>query len=469
MSIRIAFAVAAVVLLPALGRTADQPDLTERYRHTANQLIDAALKDDSGYRKLTYLCDRIGNRLSGSEALSEAIRWAAEQMTLDGLTNVATPPVKVPHWVRGQEHAEVLAPVNRPLHMLGLGMSVGTPPDGLTAVAVVVSNFEELAKLGNGVKGKIVVFNTPFQGYGETVAYRTDGPSRAAALGAVAVLVRSVTPLALQQPHTGTLVYAADAPQIPAAAISAEDALLLQRLQESGETPKVRLTMQAHMEPDANSANVIGEIEGSGLPEQIVVMGGHIDSWDVGAGAQDDGSGIMAVLDAAALIQKLGLKPKRTIRVVFWVDEENGGRGGEAYRQWIGDAVKNHVAAIEMDEGAERPVGFGYGPFAIAPLNTPQEQASMRLCWQIARLLAPIDADRVNAGGGGADIEPLAAEGVPTLSPTTTMAHYFDWHHTEADTLDKVNPEDFRKNVALLAVLSYVLADMPGKLSGSTQ
>jgi len=254
---------------------------------------------------------------------------------------------------------------------------------------------------------------------------------------------------------------------------------LLGRLQAAGSTLRVHLEMQAHMEPDADSANVIGEIPGSEHPEQIVVMGGHIDSWDVGTGAQDDGSGIMATLEAAALIHKLGLKPRRTIRVVFWVNEENGGKGGEAYRDWVGDKVKDHVAAIEMDEGAERPVGFGYGPFlgphfrtaeraAVAPATpTAQDHESMKICRQIAQLLRPVEADQVHEGGGGSDIEPLTNAGVPSLSPMTTVAHYFDWHHTRADTLDKVDPDDFRKNIAVLSVLAYVLADMPGQLAGS--
>lgn len=467
------------LLIPVLCLARGATNLAKQYQKTANRLIDAALADDAGYAKLTYLCDRIGNRLSGSEALQQAIQWAAEQMKRDGLVNVVTTPVKVPHWVRGHESAEIIAPVKRPLEMLGLGMSVGTPAGGITGDAVVVSNFDELEKLGAGTKGKIVVFNAPYESYGQTVVYRVFGPSRAAALGAVAVLVRSITPLALQQAHTGTLTYSFDAPQIPAAAISIEDALLLSRLQAGGSTPRVHLEMQAHMEPDADAANVIGEIPGSEHPEQVVVMGGHIDSWDVGTGAQDDGSGVMATLEAAALIHKLGLKPKRTIRVVFWVNEENGGKGGEAYRDWVGDKLKDHVAAIEMDDGAERPVGFGYGPFvgpslrsaetdAVAPAApVAQDQESMEICRQIARLLARVEADHVHEGGGGSDIEPLTNDGVPSLSPITSMAHYFDWHHTRADTLDKVDPEDFRKNIAVLSVLAYVLADMPGQLTGS--
>jgi Zn-dependent M28 family amino/carboxypeptidase len=461
-----------------LGRAADPTNISSRYSSAANQIIDAALHDDDGYTRLATLCDRIGNRLSGSESLLRAVKWSAEEMKKAGLTNVVTPPVMVPHWVRGKESAAILSPIEKPLHMLGLGMSVATPPEGLTADAVVVNDFAELANLGAKVSGKIVVFNAPYEGYGRTVAYRVAGASQAAKQGAIAVLVRSITPLAMQIPHTGTLQYASDAAKIPAAAISIEDALLLSRLQATGATPRVHLEMQAHMEPDQEAANVIGEIPGSEHPEEIVVMGGHLDSWDVGQGAQDDGSGIMATLEAAALIQKLGLKPKRTIRVVFWVNEENGGRGGEAYLNWVGEKVKNHVAAIEMDEGAERPLGFGYGAFAgprrgmpgaAAPVQsklTADQESSLRLCQDIGQLLAPIQATQVNAGGGGADIGPIVAKGVPSLSPTTTAEHYFDWHHTQADTVDKVNPAEFKKNTALLAVLAFILADMPEHLAG---
>jgi Zn-dependent M28 family amino/carboxypeptidase len=343
---------------------------------------------------------------------------------------------------------------------------------------VVVSTFDELDRLGEKARGKIVVFNAPYEGYGKSVAYRATGPSRAAKLGAVAVLVRSITPLAVQLPHTGALRYSDDSPKVPAAAITIEDATMLGRLQADGGTPRIHLEMAAHMEPDADSADVVGEIPGSEHPEQVVVMGGHIDSWDVGQGAQDDGSGIMATLGAAALIQRLGLRPKRTIRVAFWVNEENGGRGGEAYRDWIGGKIKDHVAAIEMDEGAERPLGFGYGAFSLAAFlspggpdaaapKSPEEEASRQLCHQIAQLLARVPATEVASFGGGSDIEPIVKLGVPSLSPATAAEHYFDWHHTQADTFDKIDPSDFRKNVAVLAVLSYVLADMPGRLAGS--
>jgi len=428
-------------------------ELTQKYKAVADKLIDAALADEEGYKRLEYLCYRIGNRLSGSESLQKAITWSAEQMKAAGLSNVRIIPTKVPHWVRGAESARMVAPLDKPLHMLGLGMSIGTPPGGITADVVAVSTFEDLTALGpDKVKGKIVVYNYAFQGYGSARGYRSSGASRAAALGAVGVLVRSATPLAMQIPHTGAMEYDEKLPKIPAAAVSPEDAAMLQRLYQNGVPVRVHLEMSARMEPDADSGDVIGEIPGKTHPEEVVVIGGHIDSWDVGQGAQDDGASIMACLQALALMHKLGLQPARTLRVAFWVNEENGGRGGEAYREFVSDHLKDQVAALEMDGGAEAPRGFGAGV----------DQGSQELLKQVAKLL-----DRIGAGeisGGGEDIAPLMRDGVPGISERTVGTHYFDWHHTEADTLDKVNPEDFRKNVAALAVMSYAIADMPQRL-----
>jgi hypothetical protein len=464
------FVLVAAVCLPF----SQAQNVTDQYRATADRLINAALADNDGYAKLAYLCDRIGNRLSGSVSLPRAIAWAEETMKRDGLSNVRTIPVKVPHWVRGAESASLVAPENRALHMLGLGMSVATPPGGITGEVVVVTDFDELARLGRpGVAGKIVLYNEDYKGYGQTSIYRTGGPSRAAALGAIAVLVRSVTPLAMQIPHTGTLTYDEAQPKIPAAAVSVEDALMIARFAAQRIPVKVHLEMTAHMEADADSFDVMGEIPGREHPEEVVVLGGHIDSWDVGRGAQDDGSGIIASLEAVALIKKLGLQPRRTLRVVFWVNEENGGRGGEAYRAWVGDRLVNHVAAIEMDGGAEAPRGFGYGAGgggrrgrAEQAALSAAEQGSMVRLQAIGKLLDKIGAGEIAAGGGGSDIAPLTRDGVPSLGLRTVGTHYFDWHHTEADTLDKVDPEDFRKNIATLAVMSYVLADMDGRIAG---
>jgi len=447
----------ALLALSAAGVGRSQ-ELAEKYKPVADRLIDAALADTEGYQRLEYLCYRIGNRLSGSESLQRAIAWSVEQMKAAGLSNVRVIPTKVPHWVRGAESARMVAPLDKPLHMLGLGMSIGTPAGGITADIVAVSTFDELTALGaDKVKGKIVVYNYAFQGYGSARGYRSSGASRAAALGAVGVLVRSATPLAMQIPHTGAMEYDEQQPKIPAAAVSPEDAAMLQRLYLDGVPVKVHLEMSARMEPDADSGDVIGEIPGKTHPEEVVVIGGHIDSWDVGQGAQDDGASIIACLQALALMHKLGLQPARTLRVAFWVNEENGGRGGEAYRAFVGDNLKNQVAALEMDGGAETPRGFG----------ASVDEASQGLLKQVARLLDRVGAGGITGGGGGEDIAPLMRDGVPCLSERTVGTHYFDWHHTEADTLDKVNPDDFRKNVAALAVMSYALADMPQRLTAS--
>ncbi len=432
--------------------------LAEQYRESTARLIDAALVDQEGMEKLVYLCDRIGHRLSGSPALEHAVVWAAARMKADGLSNVVTPRVKVPHWVRGNESAAILGPVARPLTILGLGGSIATPKKGITAEVVPVSSFEDLEKHGRaGIEGKIVLFNTPYEGYNRTVVYRTAGPSRAARLGAVAALVRSITPLSIQSPHTGALEYTDGFPKIPAAAVTIEDALLIQRLVDSGSAVIAHLDMDARMLPDAYSANVIGEIPGRERPDEIVVIGGHLDSWDVGAGAQDDGSGCITALEAVHLIHQLGLHPRRTLRVVFWTNEENGGAGGEAYRIWAGDSVRNHVAAIEMDGGAEKPTGFGISTNG----DLPGILARVR---DIGGLLGRIDAGSVQLGGGGADIAPIMSDGVPGLALRTVGTHYFDWHHSRADTVDKIKLEDLRANIAAMAVMAYVLADMPEPL-----
>ena len=456
--------------------------LAAKYKTDADRILQAGETDDDGYVALTYLCDHIGKRLSGSPQLNTAVEWGAELMRKAGLQNVSVQPVMVPHWVRGSESATISyrgegGPITRPLHMLGLGMSVGTPKDGVTADAVFVPSFAALdAMTPEQVKGKIVVFNPGWHGYGFNVMYRAVGPSKAAAKGAVGVLVRSATGLAMQTPHTGSLYYDEKVTKIPAAAISIEDALMIERLCKEGPV-KVHLQMDAHMEADVKAGNVIGEIVGSEHPEQVVVIGGHIDSWDVGQGAQDDGSGIMGTFQAVTLIHKLGLKPRRTIRLVFWVNEENGERGGKEYRKVIGDRIRDQVAAIEMDEGAEKPLGIGFGgfesmmpgapPFDLSKLP-PEQQQSFAALQDIASLLEPIGANKVLPGGGGSDIEPLTDDGVPALAPRTEDLHYFDWHHTEADTLDKVDPKEFRKNAAMLSVVAYVLADMDGRLAGKT-
>lgn len=450
----------------AAGAARAQEDLADRYREAAGRILGAALTDVEGYEKLRTLTTEIGNRLSGSQGLERAIDWAYDAMDAEGLERVQKLPVQVPHWVRGAESARVVAPVDKPLAILGLGMSVGTPEGGVTAPVVAVSSFDELEALGRSeVEGKIVLYAVPWEGYGRTVRYRSSGASRAAELGAVAVLVRSATGRSLYTPHTGALRYDEGAPRIPAAAVTVEDASWMARLLEDGQEVRVALDMEAHVLPDASSYNLVAEITGSELPEEVVVMGGHFDSWDVGQGAHDDGASCMAAWQALTLLHRLGLRPRRTLRVVLWTNEENGLRGGLAYRDWVGGDVDKHVAAIEMDGGAERPVGFGLG------LGRGGSEASDALYAEalatlqsVGSLLEGIEASEMRRGGGGADIGPLMRDGVPGLELRTVGEHYFDWHHTQADTLDKVDPQDFRKAMAMLGVVGYILADMPGTL-----
>jgi hypothetical protein len=452
-----------VALLPRVALA--EKAIVESYRETAGRILGAALTDEEGFEKLSYLTTEIGHRLSGSRSLEVAIEWACERMRQEGL-DVKKLPVAVPHWVRGKEHARVVAPVEKSLAMLGFGLSVGTPGGPLTAPVVAVSSFEDLAARGRpAVEGKIVLYAVPWMGYGQNVVYRSRGASRAAELGAAAVLVRSATGSSLYTPHTGALRYDDSAPRIPAAAITVEDAAWMARLIEAGKEVRVELSMEAHQLPDAESYNVVAEIPGREKPEEVVVMGGHFDSWDVGQGAHDDGAACMAAWQALTLLRRLGLVPRRTLRVVLWTNEENGLRGGRAYREWIGDAVSKHVAAIEMDGGAERPVGFGIGlRRGDGDAPDPVYDEALSILKPIGTLLEAIDAGDMRRGGGGADIGPLMAEGVPGLALRTVGDHYFDWHHTEADTLDKVDLQDFRKAVALLGVLGFVLADIPGTI-----
>ncbi|MBE0658105.1 MAG: M20/M25/M40 family metallo-hydrolase [Bryobacteraceae bacterium] len=430
----------------------------------ATRLIQAALDDQLGWKRLEYLCDSIGHRLSGSAGMARSIDWAVAEMKKDGLEGVAAPDVMVPHWVRGHESAHLVSPWQTALPMLGLGGSIGTPSGGITAETVAVESFDELDSLGaEKVRGKIVVYAVPWEGYGKTVAYRGNGAIRGAQLGAAAVLVRGAGPVGQRTPHTGAMRYQDGVARIPAAGISAEDAMMLLRLSRAGTPATVRLEMGAQTWPDAKGANVIAEWRGHEKPEEIVVLGGHFDSWDAGQGAHDDGAACIAAWTAVKLMKDLNLRARRTVRVVLWANEENGLRGGRAYREWVGDQVKNHVAAIEMDGGCEKPSGFGLTIPNAAP---PVQDRGLALLKQIAAPLASIQASEIVAGGGGADIGPIMREGVPGLALRTTGGRYFEWHHTHADTIDKIDPRHFREAVAALAVVANGLADSESRLAG---
>ena len=428
--------------------------VADRYRADANRIIDAALKDSTAWNRLAEMTETYGNRLSGSASLERAIDWVIAKMKEDGLQNVRGERVMVPVWVRGAESAQLVSPRAQNLPMLGLGGSIATPPAGITADVIVVSSFSDLTAQAAKARGKIVLYDVPFTNYGETVQYRGRGAIEAAKVGAVAALVRSVTPYSQRTPHTGGMSYDTTVRRIPAAAITVEDAEMMHRMQKRGERIRVKLIMSAQKLPDAPSRNVMGEIVGSEKPEEVVVFGGHIDSWDVGRGAMDDGGGVVVAWEAVRLLQRLGLKPRRTIRVVGWTNEENGGRGGQGYRDAHRADVDNHVLAIESDGGVFKPQGFGFSG----------SDAALEIIKQIGTLLDRIEAGNIVKGGGGADIAPIMALGVPGLGLNVDGTKYFWYHHTEADTVDKLDPREMALCVATMAVMAYVVADMPERL-----
>jgi Zn-dependent M28 family amino/carboxypeptidase len=422
----------------------------------ASLVIGEETVSGGAYRKLAWLCDRIGHRLSGSEGAAKAVEWAYQEFRRDGLSNVRKEKVMVPRWVRGEETAELLEPVRRSLTITAIGMSVPTPPGGISAEVVEVASFEELHALGDAVRGKMVLFNKPISrdagggGYGSASTLRYAGAVEAAKQGAVAMLIRSLGTLAARLPHTGSHAYQEGVEKIPAAAITQEDADWIHRLLQSGERVKLRLTLGCRQEPDVESANVVAELRGRSLPEEIVVIGGHLDSWDVGCGAHDDGAGVVISMEALRLLKDLKLRPKRTIRGVLFMNEENGNRGGRAYARDHAAELPRHVAAIESDSGAGKPLGFS--------IQAGEGEAEI-----LASILAHLDsigATTVKKGGGGVDIAPMRTAGVPLLGEWHDMTHYFDWHHTAADTLDKVDPRDLADGAAAMAFVAYALADL---------
>jgi carboxypeptidase Q len=448
---RILLAVVFASALSAPAPAASQ-QIANEYRDVANRLIDAATGDHDAFARLTELVDRFGSRVSGSVALEKAIDWMMVEMASDGLDNVAGDPVMVPHWVRGNESLELVLPRPRSLPMLGLGGSIATPRGGIRAEVLVVNSFDDLTARAAEAPGRIVLFDVPFTGYGQTVAYRSQGAIAAARVGAVASLIRSVTPYSQQTPHTGNMNYDDDVRRIPHAAITVEDAAMLHRMQDRGERIEVLLKMEAEMLPDALSRNVMAEITGSEFPNEVIVLGGHIDSWDVGQGAMDDAGGVVAAWEAVRLMKELGLRPRRTIRVVGWTSEENGGPGGSKYVEDHAD--EHHVLAMESDGGVFKPSGFGF---------TGSDPA-FDIVTEIGSLLTRIESGQVTRGGGGADIGPLMQTGVPGMGLNVDGTRYFWYHHTDADTIDKLDPDEVALCVATFAVFAYVVADMPLRL-----
>lgn len=425
----------------------------DKYAAVADKIISAAMKDSSSWDRLAYFCDFFGPRLSGSKNLELAIDWIENEMQNDGFENVRKDEVIVPHWVRGNEYCTLLHPREANIPLFGLGGSIGTPKEGITAEVIVLSDFDELEKRKNEISGKIVVFNQPFISYGQSVQYRFYGAIRAAQYGALASLIRSVSPATTRNLHTGMMGYVDSVRKIPHAAISPEDAELLMRLQNRGITPRIKLYMEAQTLPDIMSYNVMGEVKGSEFPDEILAIGGHSDSWDAGTGAHDDASGCIATWEAVKLLKELNLIPKRTLRVVMWTNEENGVRGGNAYR----DAHKheNHVLMFEMDGGAFRP--------SAIRLTAPDK--IFNEFKKIEPLLKKVDDTAVLPSGGGVDIRPMMDTGVPGMSLSTDDAgKYFWYHHSHSDTVDKIDKRVFNQCVAAIAIAIYIYADMPANI-----
>ena len=439
------------------------------------RLRDAALKSDYAWRQTAYLSNNIGPRLSGSAQVRKAEEYVAAELKKLGL-DVRLEKVMVPHWVRGEETAALVqwpgqAPdTTQKIVFTALGGSVATPPEGITAEVVVVNNFDELQSLGREkVAGKIVVFNHHYdkamaaQGragdaYGLAVVYRSNAPSAAARLGAVATLIRSVGSADFRLPHTGQTRYADDAPKFPAGALAAEDADLLANLVPQGPV-RMRLVMTPQTHPDTEGFNVIGDLKGSTNPEQIVIVSGHLDSWDLGTGAIDDASGVACAMQVANIIKQLKLTPRRTIRVVAWANEENGLRGARGYAEAHAAEMQNHVGAIEMDGGPGHPAG----------INISGKTELKELLKPVATVLQEIGAGALDfVQGAGADIGQVEKAGVPGFSPMSDSRTYFHYHHTEADTLDKIVPRELAENAAVLTVLSYALANSEQPIPRST-
>lgn len=424
----------------------------------ARMIFDEALQNGQSYEMLRYLSEEIGGRLSGSPQAAAAVEWSRQVMEQYGFDKVWLQPVMVPHWVRGaKEQASILSKRigTRQVNVVALGNSVGTGPGGITAGIIEVKSFEELAQRRQEVAGKIVFFNRPmdprvidtFSSYGQAAAQRSLGPSEAAKYGAIGVVVRSLTTLIDDVPHTGSTNYQLNIPKIPAVAISTRDAeLLSERLRLE---PSLEFYFETHsqMLEDKLSYNVIGEITGSEFPDQYIVVGGHLDSWDLGQGAHDDGAGCVQSIEVLRIFKELGIKPRHTLRAVMFMNEENGLRGGRKYAEEAQEKGERHLMAMESDRGGFLPIGF--------TLDMADAQMAKVKTW--ASLFHPYGIYQFEKGGGGADISPLKPQGVPLIGFLPDSQRYFDIHHTSEDTFDKVNKRELDMGAAAMALMVYLM------------
>jgi carboxypeptidase Q len=426
------------------------------------KLFNEALSNGRSYQMLDHLCNKIGARPSGSEGAQKAVEYTRQMMEKMGADKVYLQEVMVPHWERGEkESAKLLlkGQKEQPVPICALGGSVPTDKAGLTAEVVEVQNFDELKKLGREkVQGKIVFFNRPmdpnriftFHAYGGAVDQRGKGAIEAARLGAAGVLVRSMTLSKDDYPHTGAMRYADSLTRIPAAAISTNGADLLSS--ELKKNPDLRffMKMSCRTLEDAKSYNVIGEIRGSELPDEIIAVGGHLDSWDLGTGAHDDGAGCVQSLEVLRLFRATGIKPRRTIRVVMFMNEEFGLRGGKKYAELALENKEKHTAAIESDAGGFSPRGFSMG--------MSKEKYDRILSWK--PLLEPYGLSEYSMGGGGADLTPLEPQKVPVMELVPDSQRYFDFHHAATDTFDKINKRELELGSASLAAMVYLISQL---------
>ncbi|CAF3093294.1 unnamed protein product [Rotaria sp. Silwood2] len=409
------------------------------------------------YYRLAALVDTIGPRLCGNESLTQAVDWIRSAMITEGLDNVHVEPVQIPHWVRGEERAQLIQPRYAKLSMLGLGNSVGTGPKGIQASVLVVRSFDELNEKCEEARNKIVVFNPqcdwqaqPVGCYGPVVAYRSAGASHAAKCGALASLSRSAASHSIDSPHTGMMSYDPLYPKIPAASLSVEHADMLERFQQRNQAIEIFLYMEAQTLPDVTGYNLVAEIKGSTLPNETVLVSGHLDSWDVGQGAMDDGGGAMISWTVLSLLHSLNIRAKRTIRCVLWSCEEFGGIGGDQYFLAHEDEVPSMSIVMESDMGVFRPLG----------LEFEGNNKAQQIIQTISQQLISTNATQVVPGGGGTDINPWQQHGVPGASLLNDNRNYFAYHHSNGDTVNVFNSSDIDLAAAVWAVYAYAIADL---------
>ena len=432
-------------------------DEIKSYQPVADQIIEYSLKGagaNQAYNRLAEFTDRFGNRVAGSENLEKSIDYMLKTLEDDGLENVHGESVNVTHWVRNTEYAMLLEPRVYNITISGLGRSIGTPEGGITADVVVVRSFDEVKNRSTEIAGKIVVYNQDYEGYPTSAAYRVVGASTAAQYGAVATLIRSVTPFSIHSVHTGVQEYLPNVTKIPAASITVEDAQMLDRMQQRGWPIKIQLYMGAQNLPQAVSRNTVAEVVGSVYPEQVVVVSGHLDSWDVGQGAMDDGGGAFVSWQALSTIKHLGLKPKRTVRLVMWTDEENGGVGSSQYFQLHKVNASNYNILFESDMGVFTPTGIQFTGSAKAKA----------IMTEIGQLITSLNASSVTDNGAETDTGLWSQIGVPTGTLANENEKYFYFHHTDGDTMSVLDPVEMSLCSAVWTVFAYVLADMDDML-----